>query len=328
MSILSSCIFPVKGFDKQKKPSPPDYSLSEYWAALPDKKDSADVSLLKFGIIDLQKDAPVDVFFIHPTTFAASGKWNADLKMKRVNARTNKLSMRFQASVFNGSCKVYAPCYRQANIIAYVEKRGNAPKVFGLAYSDIREAFIYFLKNYNKGRPFIIASHSQGTDHAVTLIKEFFKDSLLKKQLVVAYIIGRPILKGSLKEIPIGDSASQTGCFVTWNAVPWGENTIFRADPGNVECTNPLSWKHDTLSASASLNKGSLPKQFNKIDIGLADAKVTANGLLWIHRPNKTNEEYMYINSQSFHVIEYNLFYMNIRENVKLRIDTYFRNRK
>lgn len=326
--IFTSCLFPVKGFDKIKQPPPPDYSLTENWAALPTKKDSADAVLPSVGIIDQQQDAKVDVFFIHPTTFAISGKWNANLKKKRVNKRTDELPIRFQASVFNGSCKVYAPRYRQANLVTYVEKRGNAIRVFDLAYNDVKAAFLYYLKNYNNGRAFIIASHSQGTDHAVTLLKEFFKDSILKKQLVAAYIVGRPIPKGSLKEIPLGDSATQIGCFMTWNAVPYGEKKLFRMDPGNIECTNPLTWRTDTLPASASLNEGSVPASFKKIDIGLADAKITKEGLLWVHRPAKKSSEYMYIKSQSFHVLEYNLFYMNIRENIKQRIDAYFKQKK
>ena len=36
----------------------------------------------------------------------------------------------------------------------------------------MKQAFQYFLENFSKGRPFIIASHSQGTHHAIRLLKE------------------------------------------------------------------------------------------------------------------------------------------------------------
>jgi len=43
-----------------------DYSDQALWAALPTKFDSAD--LTPIGYMDLQSEAIVDVFFIHPTS--------------------------------------------------------------------------------------------------------------------------------------------------------------------------------------------------------------------------------------------------------------------
>ncbi len=40
---------------------------------------------------------------------------------------------------------------------------------FDLAYEDLKTAFENYLKHYNKGRPIIIASHSQGSLHALRL---------------------------------------------------------------------------------------------------------------------------------------------------------------
>jgi len=55
-----------------------------------------------------------------------------------------------------------------------------------LAYQDVKTAFEYYLKNWNQDRPIIIASHSQGSVHAQRLLKEFFEDKPLAKQLVAA----------------------------------------------------------------------------------------------------------------------------------------------
>jgi hypothetical protein len=324
--VLSSCIFPLRKFDKGRKPKAPDYSKTETWAALPDKKDEADLIIPNTPIIDKQEEAKVDVFFIHPTTYRLGFTWNAYIKNKRVNRRTDKLSIKHQASVFNGSCKVYAPRYRQASLVTYIEKKGNAPKVFDLAYQDVKQAFIYYLNNYNKDRPFVIASHSQGTDHAVRLINEFIKkDSILYRKFVTAYLIGRPLNKESVTTIPQCNTAQDCECFVTWNAVSWGNQLFFKKDVGSLICTNPLTWKVDTIYASNQLNNGSLPLNRKKLDMNLADAKVSDKGFLWVHRPeNKSNRDYTLIKSESFHIIEYNLFYMNIRENVKQRVDAYF----
>lgn len=324
--IFTSCIFPLRSFDKARKPKAPDYSLQDTWAALPDKADNADLTIPNTPIADKQSEAKVDVFFIHPTTYRIGFLWNGSVKKKRIKKRTNKLPIRYQASVFNGSCKVYAPRYRQASLVTYIEKKGNAPKVFDFAYQDIKQAFLYYMKYYNSGRPFIIASHSQGTDHAVRLINEFVKkDSSLYTQFVTAYLMGRPIAKNGITSVPHCKQAEDCGCFNTWNAVPWGEQLLFRQDAGTILCTNPLTWKTDTAYASPDLNNGSLPLNCKVIDKHLADAKISEKGLLWVHRPKgKTNRDYYYIESESFHNVEYNLFYINIRENVKQRIDTYF----
>ena len=63
-----------------------------------------------------------------------------------------------------------------------------------IAYQDIKNAFQYFLKHFNKGKPIIIASHSQGSMHAIRLTEEFFDQKPLQNQLVVAYLIGTRIL--------------------------------------------------------------------------------------------------------------------------------------
>lgn len=324
--LCSACLSPYKSFEKTKIPPPPDYAQEKYWAALPTKKDSAHAILHGSGLKNEQANAKVDVFFVHPTSYLFGTKWNASLDNKNINRRTNNESIRQQASIFNGSCKVYAPYYRQAILQAYTDKKGNGPKAFDTAYNDVRAAFEYYLKHYNNGRPFIIASHSQGTDHAFRLIKDYFeKDTMLYKKLVAAYLIGRPLPKQSTTLVVPCDSASQTGCFVTWNTMTWGKAKFFDIHFSNVECVNPLTWKRDTVYAPASLNKGAVPFTFKQVDKAIADAKCTENGLLWVHSPKASG--YISING-SYHVMDFSLYNINIRENVKERVDAYFRRSK
>ncbi|HEV7230749.1 MAG TPA: DUF3089 domain-containing protein [Bacteroidia bacterium] len=320
---LTSCLVPVRSFPKTKTPPPPDYSRQSSWASLPAIKDSADALPPIVGAKDGQADAKVDVFFIHPTSYLIGHHWNADVRNKALNRFTDRSTIRGQASVFNESCKIYAPRYRQAEIMAYLDKKGNAQPAFDTAYRDVKNAFIYYLKNYNHGRPIIIASHSQGTDHAVRLLHDFFDhDSILYKQLVACYIIGRPVTPGTFKTIVPCDSAGQTGCFVSWNTLRWGREKLFSEKQPQLECTNPLSWRRDTLYVPASANKGSVRFTFKTVDKGIADAKCTPGGLLWVHAPRHRG----YARSKSYHLYDYNFFYVSIRENVKDRINAYFRN--
>jgi hypothetical protein len=320
---LTSCLIPVRAFHKTRTPPPPDYSKQSNWASLPGMKDSADATPPLVGAKDGQADAKVDVFFIHPTSYLTGHHWNADVRSHALNRFTDRGTIRGQASVFNESCKIYAPRYRQAEIMAYLDKKGNAQPAFDTAYQDVKTAFLYYLKNYNQGRPIIIASHSQGTDHAIRLLRDFFEqDPLRYKQLVACYIIGRPIQPGTFKVIAPCDSAGQTGCFVTWNTLRWGSSKLFGEKQPQLECINPLSWKRDTAYVPASANKGSIRFTFKTVDEGIADAKCTPGGLLWVHAPRRKG----YARTKSYHLYDYNFFYISIRENVKKRIDIYLKN--
>ena len=325
--LFSSCLMPIRSFEKSKMTAAPDYSQEKYWAALPTKKDSADAVPPNSGLKDEQANAKVDVFFIYPTLYLTGRHWNADVNSKKLNHNIDKSTILNQASAFNGSCKVYAPYYRQAVLWAYavVDKRkkgdglGSGKKSLDLAYEDVKKAFEYYLKHYNNGRPFILASHSQGSGHAERLLHDYFeKDSVLRKKLIAAYIIGYGIKKNSYPTIPPSDSACQTGCIICWNSTGWNVESD-KYFGKNLECVNPLTWKHDTVSAPVSLNHGSVPYGFKRIDLGIADAKVSPDGLLWIHKKNAKG----YPGKNRYHILDYNLFWMNIRENAKLRTETY-----
>ena len=158
---LSSCFKPFHQFSHYAPPPIPDYALEKNWAALPNKKDSADAVPVNSSEIDNQNVAQADVFYIYPTLNFSRAGWNARVDSKRLNKRIDKYPIRMQASVFNGSCKVYSPRYRQATFGSFLEKKpGSGKQALDLAYQDVKAAFDYYLNNYNHGRPFIIAGHS------------------------------------------------------------------------------------------------------------------------------------------------------------------------
>jgi hypothetical protein len=327
--ILSSCIIPPRSFNHTPKPSPPDYSLQKYWAALPDKKDSADFQLKQYGLIENQKNAKADMFFVAPTNYLTGRKWNVSVDDSLANIVTDTIGCKLEASAFNESCKVYVPRYRSAIFYSYFASKKNSHKAAALAYEDVKNAFLYYMKHYNKGRPIIIASHSQGTDYAIMLVKEFFdKNNDLNKQLVQAYLIGRPIYDTTFKYIKPSYSATQTGGYVVWNSVAYKTNTFYGKRVGKIIGVNPLSWKGDTAYVPANFNKGGLPFTANKIDTAVADAKLAPSGFLWVHKPSRSLEEYPGINSFYYHKNDFSFYYMNIRENVKQRIEQFLKEQK
>ena len=339
-----------KYFDRKAAPNSgpvPDYSNHKFWAASPFMHDTSD-SIPAF-LTNEKREETADVFFIHPTTFlgklegpsitTASKKelrkllrslpelpWNADLSDESLNRKTDMSPILFQASVFNGSCRVFAPRYRQANIKAFfVPNSEKAQQAFNLAYSDIKQAFEYYLSHYNNNRPVIIASHSQGSLHAIRLLQEFFDGKPLQKQLVCAYIIGYHVPLNAFKTLPIGDSPTATGCFVTWRTFKEGEipNSIAK-EKGNSQCVNPLTWKTDSDWAPDNLNSGAL-FDFQKVLPHFTGAGIEPKSrILWVKIPENVNDKLNKL--KNFHVLDYNLFWMNIRENVKVRTFSYLNN--
>ncbi|MDP2336999.1 MAG: DUF3089 domain-containing protein [Bacteroidota bacterium] len=304
----------------------PDYSDLQNWAASPFKDDTSD-SIPAFLKNETSKKR-ADVFFIHPTSYFGeedTSPWNADLRDTAVNNNTDNLSILLQTTVFNGSCRVFAPRYRQGNMEAfYVFDTPEAKAAFDLAYSDVKKAFLYFLKHYNKKRPIIIASHSQGSLHAIRLLQEFFDGKPLQKQLVCAYIVGYQIKKDAFRKLPVGERPDQTGCFVGWRTYAKGEIPKGIAEEnGNSVCVNPLTWTTSEQSASPELHLG-IMSNFETIVPHTVGAGIEPSSkILWINTQVVLDEKKKAI--KNYHVWDYNLFWMNIRQNVKERIDAYLK---
>ena len=301
--------------------SKPDYRNLNFWAAHPwkwDPSDSVPEPLRK----NYTKDSVVDVFFIHPTTLVDynNESWNASIDDSGLNAKTDYTTILYQASVFNEQSRVFAPRYRQAHLRAFFD--GDKQKdtaAFELAYSDVKTAFEYYLQHYNNGRLIIIASHSQGTLHAGRLLKEYFDGKILKNKLVCAYIIGMPIPENYFTELqPCKDSLS-TGCFVGWRTYKRDYTDTNFVSKEKFKCcvTNPLTWTLTNEYASTNLNTGAVLKNFNKLNNGVVDAQVHQN-VLWTCKPKFFGN--IFLKQKNYHIGDINLFYTNIRSNVKTRI--------
>ena len=177
--LILSRQYQFKGKDQQ-----PDYSNLDYWAAHPLKWDPSD-SIPK-PLRNQKRDSLVDVFFLHPTTYTGdlnNDNLNAGINDAYLNAKTDYSSILYQASVFNQHARIYAPRFRQAHYNAYFPKdTAKAMAAFDLAYADIKIAFEHYLQYFNEDRPIIIAAHSQGTTHALRLLKDYFEDKPLQKK--------------------------------------------------------------------------------------------------------------------------------------------------
>jgi len=308
----------------------PDYSNLNYWAAHPRKIDPSDS--IPAPLRKDPRDTVADVFFIHPTTFTKKedfSRSNAAIDDDYINVKTDYSTILLQSSAFNQYGRVFAPRYRQAHIgNFYSADSAGASRAIALAYQDVRTAFLYYLEHYNQGRPIVLASHSQGALHTIWLLKEFFENKPLQKQLVVAYVVGWPLQQKTLTEIPICETPEQTGCVCSWRTfkqgylAPWVQKENARGDA--IVVTNPISWNRDTAFISRKNNKGAVLTRFNRIFPAPADAQINS-GVLFTKKP-QFPWSFLYKTS-NYHIGDINLYYVNIRENVATRI-RHFQNNK
>jgi hypothetical protein len=252
------------------------------------------------------------------------GKYNADIDDEYINAKTDYSSILYQASVFNQECRVFAPRYRQAHIGNFFRPQNEKTEaIFDMAYSDIKTAFEYYLRHWNNGRPVIIAAHSQGSKLAERLLKEFFEDGTLKNKLVVAYIVGWAVPKDYFTSLKMCADSLQTGCICSWRTFRKGYiPSYFKNEKGNSFVTNPLTWTTSGEYAPKQLNKGSVLTKFNKVYRQTTDAQIN-NGFLYVKKP-KFPWSFLYF-TKNYHPGDINLFYLNIRENVRQRIKMFWK---
>lgn len=313
----------------QESPIPPafEYDKSENWAAWPNRKDAADLVPAKSPLKDEQENAQADVFFIHPTiyTYAPNTpfQWNANIQDSYLNNKVDSSTILNQASIFNAAGRVFAPRYRQAHYYAFVTpNKADKDAALDLAYSDVKKAFEYYLKYENHGRPFIIASHSQGTIHATKLIKELIDGKALQKQFIAGYLIGIATPKNAFQNIPPCSNADQTGCFVAWTTFQQGYLPPWHpGKPTELVSTNPLTWTLDENFAPKELNAGGVSYGFKWVK-NFADAQ-NHMGILWINTPYVFGRSFVHI--KNWHQADMNLFYAPIRFNALNRVSAYLK---
>ena len=319
-------------YEKEEMTDVPDYSNLSYWASHPDKKDPSDSIPAPIAKVS-SPNQQVDVFFLYPTSYLDPAKpygWSASLKDIRTNIYTDYTSILNQASVFNEVGRIYAPRYRQAHIQAYYPITSadsiNAIGAFELAYEDIKKAFEYYMANYNHDRPIIIASHSQGSTHAIRLLKEYFDNKPLAKKLVAAYVVGMAIDPATFVQLKACDEPKAVGCICAWRTYlkgyvpPFVEKETFKSI-----VTNPISWDTINTNMDRFSNEASVLYKFNQVTPNVSGA-INHEGILWTEKPRFLGS-FLY-KTKNYHVADYNFYYLSIRKNAATRVAQYLSQNK
>lgn len=169
---------------------PTDYSDENNWAHLPENAD---------------KD--VDAFFIYPTLYINPEPGAPTIVPVDDPVLRATVSNHYPQApmVFEEMANVYEPYYSQSNLCALEGKGPEEIMAFQLGEqrTDIYAALDYFFENYNQGRPFILAGHSQGSVMLKIALCDYFREHTeYLERMVAAYAIGFSITTDDLKINP------------------------------------------------------------------------------------------------------------------------------
>jgi hypothetical protein len=116
-----------------------------------------------------------------------------------------------------------------------------------LPVADVIAAFDYYIRNYNHGRPFIFAGHSQGSHMMFFLLSRYMNENPeVYSRMIAAYAIGYPLTASFLatnKHLKFAEDPNDLGLIVSFNTqspnVKPGGNVIMTDSVGMV--INPIN---------------------------------------------------------------------------------------
>ncbi len=249
---------PFTGFSSAR------YGEPRWWLCLPGRFDACAEDLDATDLLPDRtrievRDHPspgadaVDCFYVYPTVdlrpWPASHTDFSDLGAIAVATID-------QAARFRYACRLFVPLYRQTSIGTYLQSEENRRPYRDVAVSDVVDAFLHYMGQYNGGRKIVLIGHSQGSEMVVELLKRFFDDDpVMRDRLLLALPVGWPLdvlpgktTGGTFAHLPACTERGETGCIVTFRSYADGEEVHVgkgMPPPGRQSiCVDPAELAH------------------------------------------------------------------------------------
>ncbi|HVI33913.1 DUF3089 domain-containing protein [Phenylobacterium sp.] len=241
-----------------------DYGDPALWLCRPDlvenrcRVDLDATVVAPTGRLTVERFSPakaprIDCFFVYPTV-SMDPTWQSDFVADEMEWDDIKL----QFARFGKVCRQFAPLYRQGTLRA-LRMSGGGPAPVGErpppgrgGYSDVVDAWRWYLEHENNGRGVVLIGHSQGGAMIARLLAQEVESKPVQRRLVSALVLGAPVLVppgrdvgGTFSSIPLCRAEDQLGCVISYatfrDRVPPPPNARFgRAQKDlRVACVNP-----------------------------------------------------------------------------------------
>ena len=330
-TVLTSCSSekdnPAPANPENEEAKAPDYSDKNNWLALP------------------EPTKPYDTFYIYPSVFYDNSKGApivCDIDEKKMHAGA-PVMLEEQGPAFDTSTNVFAPYYRQMNLALAAGATDEEKEriLNGTPLGDLYSALDYYFENYNQGRPFMFAGHSQGSQMISYILSKYMGEHPeYLSRMIAAYVVGYSITDNYLaknKHLKFAEGADDTGVIISWNTEGPGNKgkRNFVVLDGAISI-NPINWKRDDTYAPASENLGARIKNETTGEYEIipeaADARVdTERGVVVTTTTVvKPIDESLGLGfgPESFHEQDYTLYFNNIKANVAARVAAYQKSAK
>ena len=276
---------------------PNDYADKADWLCWPGADDACRIDLTTTviaadGSTKVERFAPdphppIDCFYVYPTVSNDPGV----LSTMKVEAEETRVVAQ-QFARFGKSCRLYAPMYRQFTLTALrAAMAGGAPAAPRpiTPFTDIQDAWRYYVAHENHGRGVVLIGHSQGSGVLTQLIKADVDGKPDQKLLVSAILMGTSLVVprgadvgGDFKTVPLCHAAPQTGCAIAYasfrdNSPPPANSRFGKprtpTPDGAAACVNPAR-----LSGGAGPLHSYFPSGSNLIDANSEAPKPWVDG--------------------------------------------------
>lgn len=198
-------------------------------------------------------DSLVDVFYVVSTNMIESHDSAGNEVFNCVLSDTERQSfaaeMAYMQNMFTDSLNFFSPYYHQVTMRGFFADEENRTRSYTAARNEIFDAFDYYMENLNGGRRFIIAGFSQGAMLTLDLLKHMTNEQY--SRLVAAYMIGFRLTEDDIAHPHISPAldATTNGVTISFNSVASLNGIWPVVTQGAAYCTNPLTWRADTLPA-------------------------------------------------------------------------------
>jgi hypothetical protein len=328
--ILRTTLDPKVPFQTYKPPPAPDYAKPAAWALRPGG----------------MARGSADVFFVHPTSYDGGRDWNAPYDQPKATRDLARVMLPNYAAPFARVGRIFAPHYRQASLYTFLTLRDDARDARRFAYDDVRQAFQYYLKHDNDGRPIILVGVEQGGILAARLLnEEIAPNAALRDRLAGVYLIETVVPAdqyGPDAPVPACAGRNQAGCVAAWasltdgdfqqaqdltgRSLVWnGGGDLITLDGRTPLCVNPLLGAQNEIRAPARVNLGAA--NATGLEWGsrpaLLKRQVWAqceNGLLHTGRPKSTSLRDSGSWTDRRKVDGFNLFWADIEADAQARV--------
>jgi hypothetical protein len=211
----------------------------------------------------------------------------------------------------------YSPYYRHItlNTWATLDEDYITRQYESVSLTDVKQAFDHFIKNYNNGRPFILAGFSQGGKSVVELMKYMPED--IRKYMVAAYVLGYKVTPNDVAAAPwivAAKSANDIGVTICYNSVSDVKYIKPIVSSPTVMCINPVNWRTDSIPAT--LNDSIT------VTLNTEHNVLVVDGYDGSYLPNILN----ILNVGDYHGVEPWLYDQSLRANIKQRIKVFREN--